>query len=203
MVVEFYERIKKADTIPAARMRMQDSIMPEMLPDAALLGAAVLLGVADPVVVAAVDVTILVVDAVVVTEPVPDVETVEVTERVTSPEEALSTRMLTPEGTAELATSTDVVTPDTTEATRTEPLDTAAEALDDAADTAEVARATLDETTEAKLDRALVWLGVGIVATVAEAATDARDVADATIWFTADEAEETITEFTAKSLKLA
>lgn len=203
MIVEFYERIKKADTIPAARMRMQDSIVPEMLPDAALLGAAVLVEDADAVVVAAVDVTVLVPDAVVVTEPVADVETVEDTVRVTSPEEALSTRMLTPEGTAELATSTDVVTPDTTEATRTEPLDTAAEAFDDAADTAEVARATLDETTEAKLDRALVGLGVGIVATVAEAATDARDVADATIWLTADEAEETITEFTAKSLKLA
>lgn len=203
MIVEFYERIKKADTIPAARMRMQDSIVPEMLPDAALLGAAVLVEDADAVVVAAVDVTVLVPDAVVVTEPVADVETVEGTVRVTSPEEALSTRMLTPEGTAELATSTDVVTPDTTEATRTEPLDTAAEAFDDAADTAEVARATLDETTEAKLDRALVGLGVGIVATVAEAATDARDVADATIWLTADEAEETITEFTAKSLKLA
>lgn len=203
MVVEFYERIKKADTIPAARMRMQDSIVPEMLPDAALLGAAVLLEVPDAVVVAAFDVTVLVPDAVVVTEPAADVEAVEDTVRVTSPEEALSTRMLTPEGTAELATSTDVVTPDTTEATRTEPLDTAAEAFDDAADTAEVARATLDETTEAKLDRALVGLGVGIVATVAEAATDARDVADATIWLTADEAEETITEFTAKSLKLA
>lgn len=182
---------------------MQDSIVPEMLPDAPLLGAAVLLGVPDAVVVAAVDVTVLVADAVVVTEPVTDVEAVEDTVRVTSPEEALSTRMLTPEGTAELATSTDVVTPDTTEATRTEPLDTAAEALDDAADTAEVARATLDETTEAKLDRALVGLGVGIVATVAEAATDARDVADATIWLTPDKAEETITEFTAKSLKLA
>lgn len=203
MIVEFYERIKKADTIPAARMRMQDSIVPEMLPDAALLGAAVLVEDADAVVVAAVDVTVLVPVAVVVTEPVADVETVEGTVRVTSPEEALSTRMLTPEGTAELATSTDVVTPDTTEATRTEPLDTAAEAFDDAADTAEVARATLDETTEAKLDRALVGLGVGIVATVAEAATDARDVADATIWLTADEAEETITELTAKSLKLA
>lgn len=182
---------------------MQDSIVPEILPDDALLGAAVLLEVADAVVVAAFDVTVLVVDAVVVPEFVTDVETVEDTVRVTSPEEELSTRMLAPEGMAELATRTDVVTPDTTEATRTEPLDTAAEAFDDAADTAEVARATLDETTEAKLDRALVGLGVGMVAMVAEAATDARDVADATIWLTPDKAEETITEFTAESLKLA
>lgn len=171
---------------------MQDSIVPEMLPGAALLGAAVLLLPDATVVVAALDVTILVVDAVVVPEFVTDVEAVEETVRVTSPEEALSTSMLAPEGRAVLATRTDVVRPDTTEAIRTEPLDMAAEACDDAADTAEVARATLDETTEAKLDRALVRLGVGIGAVAAVAATDARDVADATIWLTADEAEETI-----------
>lgn len=174
-------------------MRMKDSIVPEMLTDAALLGAAVLLGVPDATVaVPAFDVTVLVVDAVVVPEFVTDVEAVEETVRVTSPEEALSTSMLAPEGRAELATRTDVDTPDTTEATRTEPLDMAAEARDDAADTAEVARATLDETTEAKLDRALVKSGVGIGAVAAVAATDARDVADATIWLTPDKAEETI-----------
>lgn len=185
-------------------MRMQDSIVPEMLPDAALLGAAVLLVVPDATVaVDALDVTILVVDAVVVPVFVTDVEAVEETVRVTSPEEALSTSMLAPEGRAELATRTDVVTPDTTEATRTEPLDMAAEACDDAADTAEVARATLDETTEAKLDRALVGLGVGIGPVAAVAATDARDVADATSWLTPDKAEEAIAEFTATSLKLA
>lgn len=185
-------------------MRMQDSIVPEMLPDAALLGAAVLLGVTDATVaVDALEVTVLTVDAVVAPVIVNDVEAVEETVRVTSPEEALSTSMLAPEGRAELATRTDVVTPDTTEATRTEPLDMAAEACDDAADTAEVARATLDETTEAKLDRALVRLGVGIGPVAAVAATDARDVADATSWLTPDKAEEEIAEFTATSLKLA
>lgn len=185
-------------------MRMQDSIVPEMLPDAALLGAAVLLVVTDATVaVDALDVTVLTVDAVVAPVIVTDVEAVEETVRVTSPEEALSTSMLAPEGRAELATRTDVVTPDTTEATRTEPLDMAAEACDDAADTAEVARATLDETTEAKLDRALVRLGVGIGPVAAVAATDARDVADATSWLTPDKAEEAIAEFTATSLKLA
>lgn len=204
LVVGFYERKKKADTIPAARMRMQDSHVPEMLPDTALLGAAVLLLVPDPaVVVAPLDVTVLVVDAVVVAEFVTDVEAVEDTVRVTSPEEELSTRMLAPEGTAELATRTDVDTPDTTEATRTEPLETAAVAFDDAADRTEVAWATLDEITEAKLDKALVGLGMGIGETVAVAATEARDVADATIWLTPDKAEETITEFAATRLKLA
>lgn len=155
------------------------------------------------VVVAPLDVTVFVADAVVVPEFVTDVEAVEDTVRVTSPEEVLSTRMLVPEWRAELATRTDVDTPDTTEATRTEPLVTAAEAFDDAADKTEVERATLDEITEAKLDRALVGLGMGIGETVAVAATDARDVADATIWLTPDKAEETITEFTAKNLKLA
>lgn len=180
-------------------MRMQDSIVPEMLPDAALLGAAVLLEVPDATV--AVDVlavTVFVPDAVVVPEFVTDVEPVDDTVRVTSPEEALSERMLTPEG-----TRTDVVTPDTTEATRTEPFDMAAEAFDDAADTAEVARATLDETIDTKLDRPLVGLRVGIGATVAEAATDARDVADATIWLTPDKAEETIPEFAAESCEIS
>ena len=184
-------------------MRMQDPHVPEMLPDTALLGAAVLLAVADDaVVVALLDVPELDAGTVVVPECVVDAVAVDDTVRVTSPEEALSTRMLAPEGRAEVATRTDVDTPDTTEATRTEPLETAAEALDDAADKTEVARATLDETTEAKLDRALVGLGIGIGATVAVAATDARDVADATIWLTSDKAEETITEFTATRLKL-
>lgn len=202
MIAGSYERTKKADTNPAARMRRQDSIEPEMLPDAALLGAAVLLPDADAtVVVAALDVTVFVADAVVVPEFVTDVEAVEETVRVTSPEDALSERMLTPE--AEVGTRTDVDTPDTTEAIRTEPLDTAADAFEDAADTAEVAWATLDDTTETKLDRALVGLRVGIGATVAVAATDARDVADATIWLTPDKAEETIPEFAAKSLTLA
>lgn len=114
--------------------------MTEMLPDAALLGATVLLAVLDAtVVVAAVDVTALVTDAVVVPEFVTDVEAVEGTVRVTSPEEALSDRMLAPEEWVEVGTRTDVVTPDTTEEIRTEPLDTAAEALEDAADTDEVA----------------------------------------------------------------
>lgn len=187
LVVEVYERTKKADTIPAARMRTQDSHVPDMLADAALLGAAVLLLVpVGTVVVAPLDVTVLVPDTVVVPECDTDVEAVEDTVRVTSPEEALSTRMLAPEGRAEVATRTDVDTPDTTEATSTDPLETAAEACDDAADKAEVARATLDEITEAKLDRALVGLGVGIGATEAVAATDARDVADSTIWLTPD-----------------
>lgn len=181
---------------------MQDSIVPENLPDAALLGAAVLLEPDATVVVAVFDVTILVADAVVVPECVTDVEA-EDTVWVTIPEEALSTRILAPEGRAELATRIDEVTPDTTEATRTEPLDTAAEAFDDAADTAEVARGTLDETVKAKLDRALDWLGVGIGATVVGAATDARDDAGSTIWRTPVKAEETIAELTAKSLKLA
>lgn len=203
LVDRVYERTKKADTIPAARMRMQDPHVPEMLPDTALLGAAVLLVVADvDVVVALLAVPELDADTVVVPECVVDAVAVDATVRVTSPEEALSTRMLAPEGRAEVATRTDVDTPDTTEATRTEPLETAAEALDDAADKTEVARATLDETREAKLDRALVGLGIGIGATVAVAATDARDVADATIWLTSDKAEETITEFTATRLKL-
>lgn len=89
-------------------------------------------------------------------------------------------------------------------ATRTEALETAADALEDAADTTEVARATFDETTEAKLDRALVGLGMGMGMgeIVALAATDARDVADATIWLTPDKADETIAEFTAERLKL-
>ena len=185
-------------------IRMQDSIVPEMLTDAALLGAAVLLGVPDAtVVVARLVVSVLVKDAVVEPEFVTDVEAVEDEVRVTSPEEALSERMLTPEERAEVGTRTDDVTPDTTEATRTEPFDTAAEAFDDAADTAEVAWATLDDTTETKLGRALVGLRVGIGATVAEAATDARDVADATIWLAPDKAEETIPEFAAESLQLA
>lgn len=177
--------MKKADTIPAARMRMQDSHMPDMLPDTPpALGAAVLLVGPDAVVVPAWVVTVAVAEAVVVPECVADVEAVEVAVWVTSPEEALSERMLAPEGRAELATRTDVDTPDTTDATSTEPLETAAEAFDDAADTAEVARATFDEMTEAKLDRALVGLGMGMGATEAVAATDARDVADATIWLT-------------------
>lgn len=207
MVVGFYERMKKADTIPATRMRMQDSHMPDMLPDTPpVLGAAVLLLVPAAVVVAALDVTVLVPDAVVVPEFATDVEAVEDTVRVTSPEEALSTRMLAPEGRAELATRTDVDTPETTEATRTEALETAAEALEDAAedaaDTAEVAMATFDETTEAKLDRALVGFGMGMGAVVAVAATDARDVADALRLLTPDKADETIAEFAAKHSKL-
>lgn len=174
--------MKKKDTIPAARMRMQDSHRPDMLPDTPpALGAAVLLLALDAVVVAALDVTVFVADAVVVPEFVTDVEAVEDTVWVTRPEEELSTRMLAPEGRAEVASRTDVVTPDTTDATRTEPLETAADALEEAADKTEVAWATFDEIAEAKLDRALVGLGVGIGATVAVAATDAREVADATI----------------------
>lgn len=61
----------------------------------------------------------------------------------------------------------------------------------------------MDDTNETKLGRALDGLRVGIGATVAVAATDARDVADATIWLTPDKAEETIPEFAAASLKLA
>lgn len=173
--------MKKTDTIPAARMRMQDSHRPDMLPDTPpALGAAVLLVVLDAV-VAELDVTVFVADAVVVPEFVTDVEAVEDTVWVTRPEEELSTRMLAPEGRAEVATRTDVDTPDTTDATRTEALETAADALEDAADKTEVAWATFDEITEAKLDRALVGLGVGMGATVAVAASDAREVADATI----------------------
>ena len=202
MVVGFYERMKKTDTIPAARMRMQDSHRPDMLPETPPLGAAVLL-VFDAVEAAAeLDVTVFVADAVVVPEFVTDIEAVEDTVWVTSPEEELSTRMLAPEGRAEEATRTDVDTPDTTDATRTEPLETAADALEEAADKTEVAWATFDEITEAKLDKALVWLGVGMGATVAVAATDARELADTTIWLTPVKAEETITEFSANRLKL-
>lgn len=188
-------------------MRMQDSHWPEMLRDTPPLGAAVLLllppvPVFDAVVVAALDVTVFVADAVVVPEFVTDVEAVEDAVWVTSPEDELSTRMLAPEGSDEVATRTDVDTPDTTDATRTEPLETAADALEEAADKIEVAWATFDEITEAKLDRALVWLGVGMGATVAVAATDARELADTTILLTPVKAEETITEFSANRLKL-
>lgn len=195
--------MKKTDTIPAARMRMQDSHKPD-IPDTPPLGAAVLLPVAvfDAVVVAALDVTVFVADAVVVPEFVTDVEAVEDAVWVTDPEEELSTRMLAPEGTAEVATSTDVDTPETTDATRTEPLETAADALEEAADKTEVAWATFDEITEAKLDRALVGLGVGMGATVAVAASDARELADSTILLTPVKAEETIAEFSANRLKL-
>lgn len=195
--------MKKTDTIPAARMRMQDSHKPD-IPDTPPLGAAVLLPVAvfDAVVVAALDVTVFVADAVVVPEFVTDVEAVEDAVWVTDPEEELSTRMLAPEGTAEVATSTDVDTPETTDATRTEPLETAADALEEAADKTEVTWATFDEITEAKLDRALVGLGVGMGATVAVAASDARELADSTILLTPVKAEETIAEFSANRLKL-
>lgn len=180
-------------------MRMQDSNVLEMLPDAALVGAAVLLLVPDAL-VAPLDVAVLDADAVVVPErvadPVADPEAVEDPVWVTSPEEVLAERMLDPEGRAELATRTEVDTPLTTDATRTEPLETAAETFDDAADTAEVATAAFDEITETKLDRALVGLGTEMGATVAEAATDARDVADATIWLTPAKAEEATTELT-------
>lgn len=198
--------MKKTDTIPAARMRMQDSHKPD-IPDTPPLGAAVLLPVAvfDAVLVAALAVlavTDFVADTVVVPEFVTDVEAVEDTVWVTDPEEELSTRMLAPEGTAEVATSTDVDTPETTDATRTEPLETAADALEEAADKTEVTWATFDEITEAKLDRALVGLGVGIGATVAVAASDARELADSTILLTPVKAEETIAEFAANRLKL-
>lgn len=198
--------MKKTDTIPAARMRMQDSHKPD-IPDTPPLGAAVLLPVAvfDAVLVAALAVlavTDFVADTVVVPEFVTDVEAVEDTVWVTDPEEELSTRMLAPEGTAEVATSTDVDTPETTDATRTEPLETAADALEEAADKTEVTWATFDEITEAKLDRALVGLGVGMGATVAVAASDARELADSTILLTPVKAEETIAEFAANRLKL-
>lgn len=194
--------MKKTDTIPAARMRMQDSHKPD-IPDTPPLGAAVLLPVAvfDAVVVAALDVTVFVADAVVVPEFVTDVEAVEDAVWVTDPEEELSTRMLAPEGTAEVATSTDVDTPETTDATRTEPLETAADALEEAADKTEVTWATFDEITE-KLDRTLLGLGVGMGATVAVAASDARELADSTILLTPVKAEETIAEFSANRLKL-
>lgn len=199
--------MKKTDTIPAARMRMQDSHKPD-IPDTPPLGAAVLLlpvAVFDAVLVAALAVlavTDFVADTVVVPEFVTDVEAVEDTVWVTDPEEELSTRMLAPEGTAEVATSTDVDTPETTDATRTEPLETAADALEEAADKTEVTWATFDEITEAKLDRALVGLGVGMGATVAVAASDARELADSTILLTPVKAEETIAEFSANRLKL-
>lgn len=199
--------MKKTDTIPAARMRMQDSHKPD-IPDTPPLGAAVLLlpvAVFDAELVAALAVlavTDFVADTVVVPEFVTDVEAVEDTVWVTDPEEELSTRMLAPEGTAEVATSTDVDTPETTDATRTEPLETAADALEEAADKTEVTWATFDEITEAKLDRALVGLGVGMGATVAVAASDARELADSTILLTPVKAEETIAEFSANRLKL-
>lgn len=197
--------MKKTDTIPAARMRMQDSHKPD-IPDTPPLGAAVLLllpvAVFDAVVVAALDVTVFVADAVVVPEFVTDVKAVEDPVWVTDPEEELSTRMLAPEGMAEVATSTDVDTPETTDATRTEPLETAADALEEAADKTEVTWATFDEITEAKLDRALVGLGVGMGATMAVAASDARELADTTILLTPVKAEETIAEFSANHLKL-
>lgn len=197
--------MKKTDTIPAARMRMQDSHKPD-IPDTPPLGAAVLLllpvAVFDAVVVAALDVTVFVPDAVVVPEFVTEVKAVEDPVWVTDPEEELSTRMLAPEGMAEVATSTDVDTPETTDATRTEPLETAADALEEAADKTEVTWATFDEITEAKLDRALVGLGVGMGATVAVAASDARELADTTILLTPVKAEETIAEFSANHLKL-
>lgn len=195
--------MKKTDTIPAARMRMQDSHKPD-IPDTPPLGAAVLLPVAvfDAVLVTVLAVTDFVADTVVVPEFVTDVEAVEDTVWVTDPEEELSTRMLAPEGTAEVATSTDVDTPETTDATRTEPLETAADALEEAADKTEVTWATFDEITEAKLDKALVGLGVGMGATVAVAASDARELADSTILLTPVKAEETIAEFSANRLKL-
>lgn len=197
--------MKKTDTIPAARMRMQDSHKPD-IPDTPPLGAAVLLllpvAVFDAVVVAALDETVFVADAVVVPEFVTDVKAVEDPVWVTDPEEELSTRTLAPEGMAEVATSTDVDTPETTDATRTEPLETAADALEEAADKTEVTWATFDEITEEKLDRALVGLGVGMGATVAVAASDARELADTTILLTPVKAEETIAEFSANHLKL-
>lgn len=186
-------------------MRMQDSHKPD-IPDTPPLGAAVLLllpvAVFDAVVVAALDVTVFVPDAVVVPEFVTEVKAVEDPVWVTDPEEELSTRMLAPEGMAEVATRTDVDTPETTDATRTEPLETAADALEEAADKTEVTWATFDEITEAKLDRALVGLGVGMGATVAVAASDARELADTTILLTPVKAEETIAEFSANHLKL-
>lgn len=79
-------------------------------------------------------------------------------------------------------------------------MDTAADALEEAADKTEVAWATFDETTETKPDRVLIWLGVGMESTVA-VATDARELADPPTLLTSVKAEP-ITEVTANRLKL-